>query len=110
VDYQSGTRGHDSTIPALTRAFSHLKLKSREVSLMGNERWEQQLREGAARAEEEVRRVVTYINDEVVPEIRVNGSHALRAAAAELQKLAERMDQRRAASAGAAPPPEKDKP
>lgn len=75
---------------------------------MGNERWEQQLREGAARAEEEVRKVVAYINDEVVPEIRVNGSHALRAAAAELQKLAERMDQRRAAAA--APPTEKDKP
>jgi hypothetical protein len=92
----------------LTGAFSHLKLKSGEVSLMGNERWEQQLREGAARAEEEVRRVVAYINDEVVPEIRVNGSQALRAAAAELQKLAERMDQRRAASA-APPPPEKDK-
>jgi hypothetical protein len=77
---------------------------------MGNEHWEQQLREGAARAEEEVRRVMTYINDEVVPEIRVNGSHALRAAAAELQKLAERMDQRRTASGGAAPPSEKDKP
>jgi hypothetical protein len=91
----------------LTSAFPHLKLKSGEVSLMGNDRWEQQLREGAARAEEEVRKVVAYINDEVVPEIRVNGSHALRAAAAELQKLAERMDQRRAASG--APPTEKGK-
>jgi len=74
---------------------------------MANEepkRWEQQLREAAARAEEEARRVVTYINDEVVPDIRRNGSQALRAAAAELQKLAQRMDDQRAASAAQAPP------
>jgi hypothetical protein len=65
--------------------------------------WEQQLREAAARAEEEVRRVATYINDEVVPDIRRNGSQALRAAAEELQKLAQRMEDHRAA--GSAPPP-----
>jgi hypothetical protein len=58
--------------------------------------WEQQLCEAATRVEEDVRRVVTYINDEVVPDIRQNGSQALRAAAAELQKLAQRMDDRRA--------------
>jgi hypothetical protein len=69
--------------------------------------WEQQFREAATRAEEEVRRVVTYINDEVVPEIRVNGSHALRAAAQQLEKLAQRMDERRAAS-GVPPTAEKD--
>ena len=67
------------------------------------DRWEQQLREAAARAEEELRRVVTYINDEVVPDIRRNGSQALRSAAVELQKLAQRMDDHRAASS--APPP-----
>jgi len=72
--------------------------------------WEQQLREGAARAEEEVRRVMTYINDEVVPEVRRNGSEALRAAAIELQKLAQRMDDRRAAAAATSPPPDKDQP
>ena len=55
--------------------------------------------------------MMTYINDEVVPEIRRNGSEALRAAAAELQKLAQRMDDRRAAASGAAPRrPDKDKP
>jgi hypothetical protein len=63
-------------------------------------RWEQQLREAAARVEEDLRHVVTYINDEVVPDIRKNGSQALRAAAAELQKLAARMDERRAAASG----------
>ena len=64
--------------------------------------WEQQVRDAAARAEEELRRVVTYINDEVVPEVRRNGSQALRSAAAELQKLAQRMDDRRAAAAAQA--------
>ena len=58
-------------------------------------RWEQQLREAATRVEEDLRHVVTYINDEVVPDIRRNGSEALRAAAAELQKLAQRMDDHR---------------
>lgn len=69
-------------------------------------RWEQQLREGAARAEEELRRVLTFINDEVVPEVRRNGSGALRAAAVELEKLAQRMDDRRAAAS----PEDKQKP
>ena len=64
--------------------------------------WEQQLREAAARAEEEVRRVVTYINDDVVPDIRRNGSNALRLAAEELQKLAQRMDDRKAAASAQA--------
>jgi hypothetical protein len=72
--------------------------------------WEQQLREAAARAEEELRRVLTYINDAVVPEVRRNGSEALRAAATELQKLAQRMDDRRAAAAATTPPPDKDQP
>jgi small-conductance mechanosensitive channel len=72
---------------------------------MQNERWEQQLRDVAKHAEEDLRRVVTYINDEVVPDIRQNGSQALRAAAAELQKLAQRMDDRRAAATEQAPPP-----
>jgi hypothetical protein len=74
-------------------------------------RWEQQLREAAARAEEEVRRVVGYINDEVVPDIRRNGSQALRAASEELQKLAQRMDDHRAASSAQTPPetPSRDK-
>jgi hypothetical protein len=79
---------------------------------MANEdpkRWEQQLREAATHVEEDVKRVVTYLNDEVVPDIRRNGSQALRVAAAELQKLAQRMDDRRAAG----PPPaatDKDEP
>jgi hypothetical protein len=68
------------------------------------ERWERQLREAAAHVEEDVRRVVTYINDEVVPDIRKNGSQALRAAAEALQKLAQHMDDRKADASGAAGP------
>ena len=54
--------------------------------------WEERLREGVKTAEEDVKRLVTYINDEVMPDVRRNSSHALKAAAAELHKLAERMD------------------
>ena len=82
----------------------------------GPRRWEQQLREAALRVEEDLRRVVAYINDQVVPDIRRDGSQALRAAAEQLQQLAQRMDDRRAAAHGEGPPapqppaPEKDKP
>jgi hypothetical protein len=69
--------------------------------------WEQQLKDAASHLETDLRNVVKYINDEVVPDVRRNGSEALRAAAAELQKLAQRMDEhaRRTAS-----PPPKDAP
>ena len=69
--------------------------------------WEQRLNEAGSRIEEEVRRVVQYINDEVVPEVRSNGSDALRSAAAELKKLADYMDSRKAS---APPRPPKDVP
>ncbi|HEV2619626.1 MAG TPA: hypothetical protein VGU23_06770 [Acidobacteriaceae bacterium] len=68
----------------------------------GPKHWEQQMRDATKRAEEELRRVVTYINDEVVPDIRRNGSVALRAASAELEKLARRMDEHKAAGPGQA--------
>jgi len=82
----------------------------------GPRRWEQQVKDAAVRVEEDLRRVVTYINDQVVPDIRRNGTVALRAAAEELQKLAQRMDDRRAAAQQPSPPappapgPDKDKP
>jgi len=53
---------------------------------------------------------VKYINDEVVPDVRRNGSEALRAAAAELHKLATRMDDHARRSSAAPPPPPKDAP
>jgi len=63
--------------------------------------WEQRLHEAGSRVEEDLRRVIKYINDEVVPDVRRNSSAALRAAAAELHRLAQKMDDR----AGRTPPP-----
>ena len=71
--------------------------------------WEQQLRDAAAHLETDLKSVVKYINDEVVPEVRKNGSEALRAAAAELHKLATRMDEH-ARTSTTPPPPPKDAP
>ena len=58
--------------------------------------WEVKVRDATAWGEDEVHRLVTYFNDEVVPEVRRNGSVALRRAAQELDKLAQRMEERRA--------------
>jgi hypothetical protein len=57
--------------------------------------FEQQVRDAAARAEEELHRFVQYLDSEVVPEVRRNSSTALRAAAIRLQKLADSMDDAR---------------
>jgi hypothetical protein len=58
--------------------------------------FDQRLQEAARRAEEELRRFVRYLDDEVVPEVRRNSSSALRTAALHLQKLADNMDDARA--------------
>ncbi len=55
--------------------------------------WEKQLNEAGARLEEELRRVVRYLDDEVVPEVRRNGSKALRIASERLRKLADQMEE-----------------
>jgi hypothetical protein len=54
--------------------------------------WEQQLKDAVSHLETDLKNVVKFVNDEVVPEVRRNGSDALRAAAVELHKLAQRMD------------------
>ncbi len=46
------------------------------------------------RVEEEVKKVIAYLNDEVVPGIRDNSSKALRIAADPLTKLADHMEGR----------------
>lgn len=53
---------------------------------------EEKLTETMPRVEEEVRRVVAYLNDEVVPEVRENSSKALRTASEQLAKLADQLD------------------
>ena len=67
--------------------------------------WEQQLNEAGTRLEEELRRVVRYVDEEVVPEVRRNGSKALRIASDRLRRLAEQMEERTSSAAPAAPPP-----
>jgi hypothetical protein len=71
-------------------------------------RWEQQLRDAATHLEADLKNVVKYINDEVVPDVRRNGSDALRAAAAELHKLATRVDDH--ARRSSSPPKDAPKP
>ena len=61
---------------------------------------EDRLRGASERVEEELRRAVRYIDDEVVPEVRRNGSAALRAAADRLHKLAEQIDDERRRQGG----------
>jgi hypothetical protein len=63
--------------------------------------WDQHLHEVGSRVEEDLRGIIKYINDEVVPDVRRNGSAALRSAAEELQQIARKMDER----AGRTPPP-----
>ena len=69
--------------------------------------WEERIAEAGTRLRDEVqdelRRVVRYIDDEVVPEVRRNGSSALKAAASRLQKLAEHMDDAKASDPTANP-------
>lgn len=48
----------------------------------------------APRVDEEVRKVITYLNDEVVPKVRQNSSEALRIAADHLRKLADYMEKK----------------
>ncbi|WP_158794470.1 hypothetical protein [Granulicella sp. L60] len=75
--------------------------------------WEQQLKDAAAHLETDLKNVVKYINDEVVPDVRKNGSEALRSAAAELHRLAQRMDdhaRRRQGGPNPPPPPGAPKP
>ena len=47
------------------------------------------------RIEEEVKRVIAYLNDQVVPQVRRDSSSALRAAAEQLGRLADHLDQQR---------------
>ena len=54
-----------------------------------------QLTDAARRIEDELKRVVQYIDEKVVPEVRVHSSNALRAASERLSALAEHLDESR---------------
>ena len=49
----------------------------------------------SGRMEDEVHKVISYLNDRVVPEVRENSSKALRIAAEQLSRLAEHLESRR---------------
>ncbi len=49
----------------------------------------------AAKVELELDRLIRYLNDEVVPDVRRHSSTALRTAAERLRELAETLDNRR---------------
>jgi bisphosphoglycerate-dependent phosphoglycerate mutase len=55
---------------------------------------DEHLSQVAPRIEEEVKRVISYLNDEVVPQLRQGSSQALRSASDSLRKLAEQLDNR----------------
>ncbi len=44
------------------------------------------------RVEEELKKVIAYLNDQVVPQLRQDSSQALHSAADRLRKLAEQLD------------------
>ena len=54
--------------------------------------------DAADRLEKESERMITYLNDEVVPAIRQGSTKALRTAAEQLNRLAEYMDRNRRGS------------
>lgn len=58
----------------------------------GKSVWEERLERVGVQAEAEVRRVIAFVNDEVVPEVRRDGTRAMRGLAAELRRLADRLD------------------
>lgn len=73
----------------------------------GRQPWESRVRDAAAHIESDLRRLVDYVNDQVMPDVRRNSSSALRSAAAEFEKLATRMED---SNRGAPPPPSEPKP
>ncbi len=56
---------------------------------------DERLSDAIPRVEEEVKKVIAYLNDEVVPQIRQDSSGALRVAAEHLVRLAEHLDNKK---------------
>ena len=58
----------------------------------------------APRVEEELKKIIAFLNDEVVPRVREDSSKGLRVAAEQLTKLAEHLDRHRASGPRQNPP------
>jgi hypothetical protein len=68
----------------------------RKVSFEGfGRKLDAEFGDAARKVEQESERVITYLNNEVVPAIRNHSSKALRVAAEQLHRLAEYMDRNR---------------
>ena len=57
--------------------------------------WEQAIEDMVTQTETKVLHAITYLNEEIVPEVRRDSAQALRAAAMQLNKLADHMENRR---------------
>lgn len=57
--------------------------------------WDAKVEDAAARVEGELQRLIRYLNDEVVPDVRKQSSSALKTAAERLQDLAKSLDDHR---------------
>ena len=58
-----------------------------------SEETNRKIHEAVDRVERELKQVIRYLNDEVVPTVRQDSSRALRNAAEQLAKLADYMDE-----------------
>ena len=56
--------------------------------------WNDRVQEAVSRTEDEIKRLIQYLNDDVVPDVRRQSSAALHIAADRLRSLAEKMDDR----------------
>jgi len=55
---------------------------------------DERLNQALPRIEEEVKKVIAYLNDQVVPQLRQGSAQALHTASDQLRKLAEQLDDR----------------
>jgi bisphosphoglycerate-dependent phosphoglycerate mutase len=53
---------------------------------------DERLSQAMPRVEEELKKVITFLNDQVVPQLRQDSSQALHAAADRLRKLAQQLE------------------
>ena len=60
---------------------------------------DERLNQAMPRIEEEVKKVIAYLNDQVVPQLRQGSAQALHSASEQLRKLAEQLEDRPASGA-----------
>jgi hypothetical protein len=58
---------------------------------------DQRFNQGAPRIEDELKKLIAYLNDQLVPQLRQESAQALHSAAEKLRKLAEQLDDRNGA-------------